>query len=201
MLEKLEKANELLKVQGSTGNWDHDNYMTGMYNGMELIVSLFEERDPVYKDCLETAELVKKVTRESLVEDYLRRFDDIKFITFSEKKGTTTVVLKDGVVGTVVPCSKDEVIDVRVGILEAYVKALKNSEIITRFCERHKLYDYDLKVKGNTITLYYGYSFSEVHKFNTELSLLENLNNAWQQHKDKEQEKKISNAIQKLIKE
>jgi hypothetical protein len=48
--EIIEQAKELLKTQGSPGNWDFDPYMHGMYNGMELILAVIEDRDPVYKD-------------------------------------------------------------------------------------------------------------------------------------------------------
>lgn len=43
------KANELLEVQGSPGNWDFDDYMRGMYNGMEYMVALAEGREPIFK--------------------------------------------------------------------------------------------------------------------------------------------------------
>ena len=42
--------NEILKVQGSDGNWNYDEYMHGMYNGMELMVAIIEGREPVFKD-------------------------------------------------------------------------------------------------------------------------------------------------------
>jgi len=47
--ETLAKSNELLKIQGY-GNCGTDDYMRGMYNGMEIIISLFEGREPVYKE-------------------------------------------------------------------------------------------------------------------------------------------------------
>lgn len=50
MKEKLAKLKELLAVQGNDGNWNHDDYMRGMYNGMELAVAVFEDRPPVYRD-------------------------------------------------------------------------------------------------------------------------------------------------------
>ena len=56
MKELLKKANELLKVQGTEGTLHYDNYMTGMYNGMELIISLFEDREPNFEDCKEIKE-------------------------------------------------------------------------------------------------------------------------------------------------
>jgi hypothetical protein len=47
---KLEAMRELLKIQGSDGNWNLDEYMLGMYNGIELIVAIAEDREPVFKD-------------------------------------------------------------------------------------------------------------------------------------------------------
>lgn len=41
--------NEVLKIQGNNGNWDYDAYMQGMYNGMELIVSMIEKREPIFR--------------------------------------------------------------------------------------------------------------------------------------------------------
>lgn len=52
--KKLADANNVLKTQGQKGNYDYDEYMRGMYNGMELIVAIFEEREPIYKDAPKT---------------------------------------------------------------------------------------------------------------------------------------------------
>lgn len=52
MEKKLAKLKELLAVQGNDGNWNYDNYSTGMYNGMELAVAIFEDREPQYRECL-----------------------------------------------------------------------------------------------------------------------------------------------------
>lgn len=49
-LAALEKVKELLEVQGRHGNWDYDPYMRGMYNGMELIIAVMENREPSYRD-------------------------------------------------------------------------------------------------------------------------------------------------------
>lgn len=51
--ELLVDANNLLEVQGKKGTWDQDEYLRGMYNGMELIVSVFEQREPIYKEAPE----------------------------------------------------------------------------------------------------------------------------------------------------
>ena len=39
----------LLKAHGKHGNYDYDPYMLGIYNGMELICSIIDERNAVYK--------------------------------------------------------------------------------------------------------------------------------------------------------
>lgn len=36
------------KIQAK--DWDYDNYMHGMYNGLEFALSVVEDRDPIYKD-------------------------------------------------------------------------------------------------------------------------------------------------------
>lgn len=45
----LDGMNEILEVQGSSGNWDYDEYMLGIYNGMEFMVAMVEDREPVFK--------------------------------------------------------------------------------------------------------------------------------------------------------
>jgi len=45
----LDDIDFLLETQGSNGNWNHDPYMHGMYNGMELIVSMIKGKSPEYK--------------------------------------------------------------------------------------------------------------------------------------------------------
>ena len=48
--EQLKTIKTLHEIQGSDGNWNHDPYMMGMYNGMELLLAILEARDPVYKE-------------------------------------------------------------------------------------------------------------------------------------------------------
>jgi hypothetical protein len=48
--QMLADMKEVLKIQGYDGNWDYDEYMHGMYNGMELMLSIAEEREPNYKE-------------------------------------------------------------------------------------------------------------------------------------------------------
>lgn len=50
---KLEEAKQMTGIQGSSGNWDFDPYMHGMFNGMEYLLAIFEEREPKFKDAPE----------------------------------------------------------------------------------------------------------------------------------------------------
>lgn len=44
----LKEANNLKKIQSLPGNYNYDNYMLGLYNGMEMIIALFEQRNPKF---------------------------------------------------------------------------------------------------------------------------------------------------------
>ena len=45
--KKLKEANNLIEIQSKSVT---DEYMKGLYNGMELIIALFESREPEYID-------------------------------------------------------------------------------------------------------------------------------------------------------
>jgi hypothetical protein len=49
----FEQIEEMVKIQGRDGNWNYDEYMHGMYNGMELILAMIEERSPNYRNAPE----------------------------------------------------------------------------------------------------------------------------------------------------
>ena len=58
--KQLESLSDVLDIQGSDGNWNYKgdpNYMTGMYNGMELMDSIVDNRDPKFKDVPKKASL------------------------------------------------------------------------------------------------------------------------------------------------
>lgn len=48
---KVSKVNELRDIQGTPGNYDVSDYMTGLFNGLELASATLEGRDPEYKPC------------------------------------------------------------------------------------------------------------------------------------------------------
>lgn len=50
-IDAVLKLKELRDIQGKKGNYDYDEYMRGLYNGLELALSLMEgEREPQYKN-------------------------------------------------------------------------------------------------------------------------------------------------------
>lgn len=48
--KEIEAMKETLQIQGYDGNWNYDEYMFGMYNGMELMMSIAEDREPIFKE-------------------------------------------------------------------------------------------------------------------------------------------------------
>lgn len=47
---KIKTMNELLAIQGQCVGEEYDPYMLGMYNGMELIISMVEDREPKFME-------------------------------------------------------------------------------------------------------------------------------------------------------
>lgn len=45
----LKPIQEMLKIQGTPGNWDSNPYMMGLYNGLELALASLEGREPDLK--------------------------------------------------------------------------------------------------------------------------------------------------------
>lgn len=50
MEKRIAKLAEILEVQGSDPKTNTDPYMTGLYNGMELSLSILEDRDAYFRD-------------------------------------------------------------------------------------------------------------------------------------------------------
>ena len=51
--EFKEKYTEVQSLQGQNGNYNFDRYMLGLYNGMEMIIALYENREPNYINAYE----------------------------------------------------------------------------------------------------------------------------------------------------
>ena len=59
----LKCSKEMLDIQGHNGNYNYDSYMLGIYNGMEYIVSLLEDREPKFINGKEVKFLSEKDRR------------------------------------------------------------------------------------------------------------------------------------------
>lgn len=46
--KRIEEVKDVHQIQMSPGNGEYDEYMTGMANGLELAVSILENREPKY---------------------------------------------------------------------------------------------------------------------------------------------------------
>jgi hypothetical protein len=53
--KQLSDLRDVHAVQGTKGNYDYNEYMRGMYNGMELMLAIVENREPAYKDYITEA--------------------------------------------------------------------------------------------------------------------------------------------------
>lgn len=45
----IAKLRELVEIQGRDGTWNYDPYFHGMYNGMEVMLAVLENREPVFR--------------------------------------------------------------------------------------------------------------------------------------------------------
>lgn len=49
LADKLESLREVHNLQGQNGTWDYDQYMVGLYNGLELALSIMEDKQPEFR--------------------------------------------------------------------------------------------------------------------------------------------------------
>lgn len=77
-MNKLEQLKQVHQVQAYRGNCDYSEYMLGLYNGLELALAIYEEREPNYKnapkrfDCDPPEESVLYKLKAKLREGWLR---------------------------------------------------------------------------------------------------------------------------------
>ena len=71
--DPISKLRNLRDIQGRKGNYDIDEYMRGLYNDLELSLSIFEDRGPDYKEHIAQPEIRELLTqkREPLSEQVI----------------------------------------------------------------------------------------------------------------------------------
>ncbi len=80
-MSKVESAKDLLRIQGYSGNWDYNEYMFGMYNGMEVVLAVIEDREPEFKarpKKFRCEDIDEKKQRETLVSRFHRAWNKKK---------------------------------------------------------------------------------------------------------------------------
>ena len=66
--EALKQLREVHAIQGRDGCWDIDDYMLGLYNGLELALSIVENREYRYKDRPKPQRTWVGLTKEEIAE-------------------------------------------------------------------------------------------------------------------------------------
>jgi len=67
------KLKELLEVQGRDGTWNYDPYFHGMYNGMEVMLAVLENREPVFRGA--PKKWLSKKEWQGLTDEEIREFE------------------------------------------------------------------------------------------------------------------------------
>ena len=75
----LKCSKEMLDIQGQKGNYNYDEYMLGLYNGMEYIIALFETREPNFisgKDVEFTNNKTQQKEFIEYLEDNIKHYEE-----------------------------------------------------------------------------------------------------------------------------
>lgn len=79
----------MLDIQGQKGNYDYDEYMLGLYNGMEYIIALFETREPNFisgKDVEFTNNKTQQKEFIKYLEDEIHSCEVVSDLLFNSNK-------------------------------------------------------------------------------------------------------------------
>ncbi len=61
---KVGKINNVKNIQKQSLQTSKDDYMVGLYNGLEIAVAILEDREPVFECCVSEPEIVKNEDEE-----------------------------------------------------------------------------------------------------------------------------------------
>lgn len=64
--EDLNDLKDILEIQGSDGNWNYDDYMLGLFNGMELARATVEGGRPKFRSLRGIAPIKDRVEKPVL---------------------------------------------------------------------------------------------------------------------------------------
>ena len=66
------------EAQGQKGCWDYDQYMLGLFNGLELALAIFEKRKPQYRELPSHPVKELALTDEEMISIYEKDWSGIK---------------------------------------------------------------------------------------------------------------------------
>lgn len=62
--KKIRELKRVKDVQEQSLKAEHDDYMIGLYNGLELAVAIMENRKPIYLSCIKEPEQIENVEKQ-----------------------------------------------------------------------------------------------------------------------------------------
>ena len=64
--KRIRELKRVKNVQEQSLKGVHDDYMTGLYNGLELSVAIMENRKPVYLSCIKEPEQIENIEKQEV---------------------------------------------------------------------------------------------------------------------------------------
>lgn len=64
--KRIRELKRVKSVQEQSLKGVHDDYMIGLYNGLELAVAIMENRKPVYLSCIKEPEQIENIEKQEV---------------------------------------------------------------------------------------------------------------------------------------
>lgn len=64
--KRIRELKRVKDVQEQSLKAEHDDYMIGLYNGLELAVAIMENRKPVYLSCIKEPEQIENIEKQEV---------------------------------------------------------------------------------------------------------------------------------------
>lgn len=64
--KRIRELKRVKDVQEQSLKGVHDDYMIGLYNGLELAVAIMENRKPVYLSCIKEPEQIENIEKQEV---------------------------------------------------------------------------------------------------------------------------------------
>lgn len=62
--KRIKELKRVKDIQEQSLKAEHDDYMIGLYNGLELAVAIMENRKPVYLSCIKEPEQIENIEKQ-----------------------------------------------------------------------------------------------------------------------------------------